>query len=787
MSALQEEITQKTLALCVETGKMTAQLLQQAMKKVLADMEKHKNDPQLHHGKQTIRQLMKHGAGVSNIEITDQNIKAFSATAKKYGIDFALKKDTTGEIPRYLVFFKGRDADAVTAAFREFSAKNLAKEKKPSIRRRLTKAKEQAKRQELERGEKIKNRDRGAGTMTGKLKKVLLPNLPYLLFAWLFDKLCQAVRLSPGADASEKLLRIAQGFTEAFASLWLSLHPLDLLLGVAGAALVRLAVYLKAKNAKKYRRGVEYGSARWGRPEDIAPYIDPVPDWNIPLTRTESLTMTSRPKDPKTARNKNILVIGGSGSGKTRFFVKPSLLQMHSSYVVTDPKGQLLRETGKLLAHGGPKRDENGKPVRDGRGKVVYEPYRIKVLNTINFSKSMKYNPLAYVRSEKDILKLVNVIIANTKGDGEKSSEDFWIKAERLLYCALIGYIWYEAEPEEKNFITLLELINACEAREDDETYKSPVDILFDELAQAQPEHFAVKQYVKFKMAAGKTLKSILVSCGARLSPFDIKELRDIMTEDELELDTMGDRKTALFLIMSDTDTTFNFVIAMLQSQLFNLLCDKADDLYNGRLPVHVRCLLDEFANIGQIPNFDKLIATIRSREISASIILQSQSQLKTIYKDAADTIVGNCDSTLFLGGKEKSTLKEISELLGKETIDSLSQSENRGAQTSHGLSYQKLGKELMTQDEIAVMDGGKCILQLRGVRPFFSDKYDLTKHPRYKYLSDADKKNVFDVERYMKRRPAIVKPDEPFDMYELSAKELTDEPDNNSTKRKEI
>ena len=621
--------------------------------------------------------------------------------------------------------------------------------------------------------------------MTGKLKKVLLPNLPYLLFVWLFDKLCQAVRLSPGADASEKLLRIAQGFTEAFASLWLSLHPLDLLLGVAGAALVRLAVYLKAKNAKKYRRGVEYGSARWGRPEDIAPYIDPVPDWNIPLTRTESLTMTSRPKNPKTARNKNILVIGGSGSGKTRFFVKPSLLQMHSSYVVTDPKGQLLRETGKLLAHGGPKRDENGKPVRDKHGKVVYEPYRIKVLNTINFSKSMKYNPLAYVRSEKDILKLVNVIIANTKGDGEKSSEDFWIKAERLLYCALIGYIWYEAEPEEKNFITLLELINACEAREDDETYKSPVDILFDELAQAQPEHFAVKQYVKFKMAAGKTLKSILVSCGARLSPFDIKELRDIMTEDELELDTMGDRKTALFLIMSDTDTTFNFVIAMLQSQLFNLLCDKADDLYNGRLPVHVRCLLDEFANIGQIPNFDKLIATIRSREISASIILQSQSQLKTIYKDAADTIVGNCDVTLFLGGKEKSTLKEISELLGKETIDSLSQSENRGAQTSHGLSYQKLGKELMTQDEIAVMDGGKCILQLRGVRPFFSDKYDLTKHPRYKYLSDADKKNVFDVERYMKRRPAIVKPDEPFDMYELSAKEL--EPDNNSTKRKEI
>ena len=621
--------------------------------------------------------------------------------------------------------------------------------------------------------------------MKDKLRKYLLPNLPYLLFVYLFDKLCQAVRLAPGLDASEKLLHIGQSFQTAFASSAPSFHALDICVGILGAFLVRLAVYVKGKNAKKYRKGIEYGSARWGTAADIAPYVDPVPDWNIPLTRTESLTMTSRPKQPKYARNKNILVIGGSGSGKTRFFVKPSIMQMHSSYVITDPKGQLLKETGKMLLHGAPKLDENGKPVRDGRGKVIYEPYRIKVLNTINFSKSMKYNPLAYVRSEKDILKLVNVIIANTKGDGEKSSEDFWVKAERLLYCALIGYIWYEAEPEERNFITLLDLLNACEAREDDETYKSPVDILFDDLAKKQPEHFAVKQYVKFKMAAGKTLKSILVSCGARLAPFDIKELRDIMTEDELELDTMGDRKTALFLIMSDTDTTFNFVIAMLQSQLFNLLCDKADDFYNGRLPVHVRCLLDEFANIGQIPNFDKLIATIRSREISASIILQSQSQLKTIYKDAADTIVGNCDSTLFLGGKEKSTLKEISELLGKETIDSLSQSENRGAQTSHGLSYQKLGKELMTQDEIAVMDGGKCILQLRGVRPFFSDKFDITKHPRYQYLSDADKRNVFDVERYMKRRPAIVKPDEPFDMYELNASDL--EPDNNnSTKRKE-
>ena len=620
--------------------------------------------------------------------------------------------------------------------------------------------------------------------MTDTWKKVLILNLPYLLFVYLFDKLCQAVRLAPGLDASEKFQHLSQGFTEAFSYAAPSLHPLDLLVGIAGAVTVRLAVYAKGKNARKYRKGIEYGSARWGTAADIALYVDPVPDRNIPLTQTEKLTMSSRPKNPKYARNKNILVIGGSGSGKTRFFVKPSLMQMHSSYVVTDPKGQLLSEVGTMLRRGSPKLDENGKPMRDSRGKVIYEPYRIKVLNTINFKKSMKYNPFAYIRSEKDILKLVNVIIANTKGDGEKSSEDFWVKAERLLYCALIGYIWYEAEPEERNFLTLLELINASEAREDDEEFQSPVDILFAKLEKEHPDHFAVKQYRKFKLAAGKTLKSILISCGARLAPFDIAELREIMSDDELELDTLGDRKTALFLIMSDTDTTFNFVIAMLQSQLFNLLCDKADDVYGGRLPVHVRCLLDEFANIGQIPNFDKLIATIRSREISASIILQSQSQLKTIYKDAADTIVGNCDTTLFLGGKEKSTLKEISELLGKETIDSFNQSENRGSQVSHGLNYQKLGKELMTQDEIAVMDGGKCILQLRGVRPFFSDKFDITRHPRYKYLADADKKNTFDIERYMKRRPAIVKPDEPFDLYELKATDL--QPDN-SNERKEM
>ena len=581
------------------------------------------------------------------------------------------------------------------------------------------------------------------------MKKLFLLNLPYLLFVYPFDKLAQAFRLAPGADLSGKLLSIGVGFTAVFSSPWLSFHPTDLLIGIAGAVILRMAVYLKGKNAKKYRHGIEYGSARWGTAADIAPYMDKDFFQNIPMTQTERITMASRPKQPKYARNKNILVIGGSGSGKTRFFCKPSLLQAHSSYVCTDPKGTLLPEIGTFLER---------------------KKYRIKCLNLINFRKSMRYNPLAYIRSEKDILKLVNALIMNTKGEGEKSSEDFWVKAERLYYSALIGYIWYEATEEEKNFITLLDLINASEAREDDETYQSPVDLLFSQLEEREPDHFAVKQYRKFKLAAGKTLKSILISCGARFSPFDIQELRDLMAEDELELDTLGDRKTALFLIMSDTDTTFNFVIAMLQSQLFNLLCDKADDFYNGRLPVHVRCLLDEFANIGQIPNFDKLIATIRSREISASIILQSQSQLKTIYKDAADTIVGNCDSTLFLGGKEKSTLKEISELLGKETIDLYNQSENRGSQVSHGLSYQKLGKELMTQDELAVMDGGKCIFMLRGVRPFLSDKYDLTRHPNYRYTADADPKNVFDMERYMKKQRAVVKPTDTFDVYEIDA-----------------
>ena len=581
------------------------------------------------------------------------------------------------------------------------------------------------------------------------MKKLFLLNLPYLLFVYPFDKLAQAFRLAPSADLSGKLLSIGDGFTAAFSSPWLSFHPTDLLIGIAGAVVLRMAVYLKGKNAKKYRHGIEYGSARWGTAADIAPYMDKDFFQNIPMTQTERITMASRPKQPKYARNKNILVIGGSGSGKTRFFCKPSLLQAHSSYVCTDPKGTLLPEIGAFLER---------------------KKYRIKCLNLINFRKSMKYNPLAYIRSEKDILKLVNALIMNTKGEGEKSSEDFWVKAERLYYSALIGYIWYEATEEEKNFITLLDLINASEAREDDETYQSPVDLLFSQLEEREPDHFAVKQYRKFKMAAGKTLKSILISCGARLAPFDIKELRDLMEYDELELDTLGDQKTALFVILSDTDSTFNFVAALMYSQLFNLLCDKADDFYGGRLPVHVRLILDEFANIGQIPNFDKLIATIRSREISASIILQSQSQLKTIYKDAADTIVGNCDSTLFLGGKEKSTLKEISELLGKETIDLYNQSENRGSQVSHGLSYQKLGKELMTQDELAVMDGGKCIFMLRGVRPFLSDKYDLTRHPNYRYTADADPKNVFDMERYMKKQRAVVKPTDTFDVYEIDA-----------------
>lgn len=579
-------------------------------------------------------------------------------------------------------------------------------------------------------------------------KKLVLTNIPYALAAFYADRAFFLYRNSPGEDMGNKLLYAMEHADRIFAGFVLSNNWKDLLAGIVVAVVLKVLVWQKQAEAKKLRKGIEYGSARWGTAEDIKPYMSEDPWMNIPLTATEALTMESRPKQPKYARNKNIVVIGGSGSGKTRFFVKPSVMQMNCSMVITDPKGTLIEECGKMLAKGPPKRDKDGNVIKDKSRKVVYEPYVIKVLNTINFSKSLHYNPFAYIRSEKDILKLVTTIIVNTKGEGEKASEDFWVKAEKLLYTALIAFIWYEGDEEEKNLNTLLDLLNESETREEDETYQNPVDMMFQELEERDPQHFAVRQYKKYKMAAGKTAKSILISCGARLAPFDIAELREIMSYDEMELDKIGDRKTALFLIMSDTDTTFNFVIAMLQSQLFNLLCDKADDEYGGRLPVHVRVIADEFANIGQIPQFDKLIATIRSREISASIILQSQSQLKAMYKDSADTILGNCDTTLFLGGKEKTTLKEMSELLGKETIDLYNTSETRSNQKSFGLNYQKTGKQLMTEDEIAVMDGGKCILQIRGARPFFSDKYDITKHKNYRLLADENEKNRYKVEK---------------------------------------
>lgn len=579
-------------------------------------------------------------------------------------------------------------------------------------------------------------------------KKLVLTNIPYILTAFYTNRASFLYRNSLGEDIGNKLLYAMEHADRVLTGLQPSFNWRDMLTGIVAAVILKLLVWQKQSDAKKLRKGIEYGSARWGNAEDIKPYMSEDPWMNIPLTATEALTMESRPKQPKYARNKNIVVIGGSGSGKTRFFVKPSVMQMNCSMVITDPKGTLIEECGKMLAKGPPKKDKNGNIMKDKSGKVVHEPYVIKVLNTINFSKSLHYNPFAYIRSEKDILKLVTTIIVNTKGEGEKASEDFWVKAEKLLYTALIAFIWYEGDEEEKNLNTLLDLLNESETREEDETYQNPVDMMFQELEERDPQHFAVRQYKKYKMAAGKTAKSILISCGARLAPFDIAELREIMSYDEMELDKIGDRKTALFLIMSDTDTTFNFVIAMLQSQLFNLLCDKADDEYGGRLPVHVRVIADEFANIGQIPQFDKLIATIRSREISASIILQSQSQLKAMYKDSADTILGNCDTTLFLGGKEKTTLKEMSELLGKETIDLYNTSETRSNQKSFGLNYQKTGKQLMTEDEIAVMDGGKCILQIRGARPFFSDKYDITKHKNYRLLADENEKNRYKVEK---------------------------------------
>ena len=588
-----------------------------------------------------------------------------------------------------------------------------------------------------------------------KLSKLLALYLPYVVIGLLATNLGEAWRLAVGKELGDKIVSLMDTLPAAFSNPLPSLRPFDLFIGLCCGAGMRLAVYLKGKNAKKYRHGMEYGSARWGTPKDIEPFMAPKFEDNIILTKTERLMMSNRPPDPKNARNKNVLVVGGPGSGKTRFWLKPNLLQCHSSYVVTDPKGTLVLETGQMFQRA---------------------DYRVKILNTINFSKSMKYNPFVYIHSEKDVLKLVNTLIANTKGEGEKSAEDFWVKSERLFYTALIGYIWYEAPAEEMNFTTLLEMINASEAREDDPEFQSPVDLMFERLEQKDPDHFAVRQYKKFLLSAGKTRSSILISCGARLAPFDIREVRELMEDDEMELDTIGDEKTVLFLIMSDTDTTFNFILAMLQSQLINLLCDRADDKYGGRLPVHVRLILDEFANIGQIPNFDKLIATIRSREISASIILQSQSQLKAIYKNAAEIISDNCDSVLFLSGRGKNA-KEISDALGKETIDSFNTSENRGSQTSHGLNYQKLGKALMSEDEISIMDGGRCILQLRGVRPFFSEKFDITKHPHYKYLADADKKNTFEVDRSLstlrRKRQQVVAQDESFDLYEI---DLSDE-----------
>jgi len=583
------------------------------------------------------------------------------------------------------------------------------------------------------------------------IKKLIIPNIPYVFIALLATKLGQGWRLAVGGDFSAKVLHLLDGLAGAFSTILPSFHPIDLCVGIAVAGIIRLIVYVKGKNAKKYRKNVEYGSARWGTQDDIAPFIDPVFENNILLTQTERLMMSNRPKDPRNARNKNVLVVGGSGSGKTRFFIKPNLMQLHSSYVVTDPKGSIVVECGKLLQRNN---------------------YRIKIFNTINFKKSMHYNPFAYIHSEKDILKLVTTLITNTKGEG-KSGDDFWVKAETLLYAAIIGYIHYEAPIEEQNFATLIEFINAMEVREDDETFENNVDLAFKELASREPQHFAVRQYAKYKLAAGKTAKSINISCGARLAPFDIQELRDITAYDELELDTLGggskedERKTALFLIMSDTDSTFNFLISMIYSQLFNLLCEKADDEFGGRLPIHVRCLIDEAANIGQIPNLEKLMATIRSREISACLVLQAQSQLKALYKDNADTIIGNCDSSIFLGGKEPTTLKELNQSLGKETIDTFNTGESRGREVSHSLNYQKLGKDLASIDELSVLDGGKCILQLRGVRPFKSDKYDITKHPNYKYLSDADPRNAFDIEKFLSTE-LKPKQDEVYDVYDV-------------------
>ena len=574
---------------------------------------------------------------------------------------------------------------------------------------------------------------------TKKLTKLLALYLPYILLGLVATNFGEAWRLAEGKELGDKIMSMMGTIPMAFANPLPSLHPLDLLVGLCCGAGLRLAVYLRGKNAKKYRHGMEYGSARWGTPKDIEPFMAPKFADNIILTKTERLMMSNRPPDPKNARNKNVLVVGGSGSGKTRFWLKPNLLQCHSSYVVTDPKGSIVVECGNALLKNG---------------------YKLKILNTINFSKSMRYNPFAYVHSEKDILKLVTTLMTNTKGEGS-GGDPFWEKSERLLLTALIAYLHYEAPVEEQNFATLLEMLNTMQVLEDDEEYQNPVDLLFEELAKKKPNSFAGRQYKLYKLAAGKTAKSILISCGARLAPFDIQELRDLTMYDELQLDTLGDKKTALFLIMSDTDSTFNFLISMVYTQLFNLLCDKADDVYGGKLPIHVRCLIDECANIGQIPNLEKLVATIRSREISACLVLQARSQLKAIYKDNADTIVGNMDSQIFLGGSEPTTLKDLSEMLGKETIDAFNTSDTRGNSPSYGTTFQKMGHELLSRDELAVLDGGKCILQLRGVRPFLSDKYDLTQHPNYKLTSDYDPKNTFDIEKYLNRKEKIYPGDE--------------------------
>ncbi len=754
---MQEEVENRTVTLTISGAKLTGRTLKWAIRQFLnhhskSQAKKAQAAAITPRGKQSVAELVGQNQGVQNIEISDKNIKDFDRVARKYGIDYAVKKDTTEEIPEVSGLFQGAGRRRAERGVPGILGSCCEKEGTSVCYSEA--ARDQSAGAGSEKGQgSAQGQGAGAMRLDKKLKKKLLLNAPYVLFVYLFDKAAQGIRLATGADASQKLLHLADGFGSAFVSPLPSFHPIDLLIGIAGAVIMWVVVYVRGKNAKKFRKNTEYGSARWGTPEDIEPYMDPDFRNNIILTQTERLTMNSRPKDPKTARNKNVLVIGGSGSGKTRFFVKPQLMQLHSSYVVTDPKGSLLVECGRLMERAG---------------------YKIKVFNTINFKKSMHYNPFAYIHSEKDILKLVNTLITNTKGEG-KGGDDFWLKAETLLYTALIGYIYYEAPKEEQNFATLVEFINAMEVREDDETFENNVDIAFRELGERDPNHFAVRQWRKYKLAAGKTAKSINISAGARLAPFDIQELREITMYDELELDTLGGtkkgdtRKTVLFLIMSDTDSTFNFLISMIYSQLFNLLCEKADDEFGGRLPIHVRCLIDECANIGQIPNLEKLMATIRSREISACLVLQAQSQLKALYKDSADTIIGNCDTSLFLGGKEPTTLKELNQTLGKETIDTFNTGESRGREVSHSLNYQKLGKDLATVDELAVLDGGKCILQLRGVRPFLSDKYDITKHPNYKYLSDADKRNEFDIERFLSRR-LKPKPDEVYDVYDIDA-----------------